>query len=268
MTKPVVLCILDGVGVARGGGRNAVAAAKMPFFRGLLAKYPNMELGASGESVGLPRGTMGNSEVGHITIGAGRVVDQFLLRFQKENLGRNRALEKFTRDAPSGVVHFVGLASDGKVHASLDDALAVARVVIRRGLKIVWHFIADGRDVDSKSALNFVRKIRRALGRDFIFGSLSGRYYAMDRNNNWDRTREAFAAIFGTAGVGRVSMKHALLRSGNMRAGLTIEQAIRQSYARGITDEFIRPVRFDAPPIGPRDGVLFFNYRSDRARQF
>ena len=263
MTKPIVLCILDGVGIARPSRKNAVSAAKMPFFRGLLAKYPSTRLSASGESVGLPRGTMGNSEVGHITIGAGRAVDQFLLRFNKENLGRNRALEKFARDIPSGIVHFVGLASDGKVHSSLDDALAVAKIIIRRGKKIVWHFIADGRDVDSRSAMLYVRKIRRTLGRDFIFGSLSGRYYAMDRNNNWDRTKEAFDAIFGAGGAG--FYKTRLRREA---ANMTIDSAIRRSYARNITDEFIRPVRFSSPPVSRDDGVLFFNYRADRARQF
>lgn len=248
--KPLVLCILDGVGIARAGKNNAVASAKMPFFNELMRRYPTTLLAASGVSVGLPRGTMGNSEVGHIAIGSGRIVNQFLLRFRRENLNRNKPLEKFLRTARD-VVHFVGLASDGRVHSDLDDAIKVAKIVARHGRQIVWHFIADGRDTNPKSALAYVRKIRRALGRDVVFGSVSGRYYAMDRNNNWDRTRLAFRAIMG--GVARAR---------------PIEEVIMESYRRGVTDEFIRPTRLAAPEIGRRDGVLFFNYRADRARQF
>jgi 2,3-bisphosphoglycerate-independent phosphoglycerate mutase len=253
---PLVLCILDGVGVRACRRNNAVRLAKMPFLDALLAKYPNMLLGASGKSVGLPRGTMGNSEVGHITIGSGRVVKQFLLRFQQENLRKNRALAGFVRSASSGVVHFVGLCSDGDVHADLDDAIKVAKIVISRGRKIIWHFISDGRDVNEKSALLYVRRIRRALGRrDFVFGTLSGRYYAMDRNENWDRTRLAFRAIYNAEG--------AVFRG-------DIEQAIASSYRKRITDEFISPARFANYNVGVQknDGVLFFNYRADRARQF
>jgi 2,3-bisphosphoglycerate-independent phosphoglycerate mutase len=246
---------LDGVGVSSGRRSNAVRLARTPFLDALPAKYPNILLSASGGAVGLPSGTMGNSEVGHITIGSGRVVEQFLLRFQRENLRRNRALDRFVRSASGGVVHFVGLCSDGDVHADLDDALAVARIVISRGRKIIWHFIADGRDTNEKSALLYVRRIRRALGRDFVFGTLCGRYYAMDRNGNWDRTRAAFRAIY--------SAKGSAFRG-------DIDDAIRRSYGRGITDEFIKPVRFANYSVGVQrgDGVLFFNYRADRARQF
>jgi 2,3-bisphosphoglycerate-independent phosphoglycerate mutase len=253
--RPIVLCILDGAGVGAGKRNNAVRLAKTPFLDALLAKYPNILLNASGESVGLPRGTMGNSEVGHITMGAGRAVRQFLLRFRNENLRRNRALDRFVRSASSGIVHFVGLCSDGDVHADLDDALRVAKIIISRGKKIIWHFIADGRDVNEKSALLYVRKIRRRLGRDFIFGTLSGRYYAMDRNENWDRTRAAFRAIYSAGG--------AAFRG-------DIEQAVLKSYRGGITDEFIKPIRFANYNVGVQrdDGVLFFNYRADRARQF
>jgi 2,3-bisphosphoglycerate-independent phosphoglycerate mutase len=243
---------LDGVGVAPGKKNNAVKLAKTPFFDSLLSKYPNMLLRASGHAVGLPRGTMGNSEVGHIAMGVGRVVSQFLLRFQLENLKRNRPLEKFVRSVHR-YVHFIGLASDGRVHSDLNDALKVAKVIVRRGHQIVWHFISDGRDVDPKSALLYVRKIRRALGRNVIFGSISGRYYAMDRNNNWDRTRLAFRAIIGARGHENKN---------------TIEQVIQRSYRDRITDEFIKPVRFAAPPLTKNDGVLFFNYRADRSYQF
>jgi 2,3-bisphosphoglycerate-independent phosphoglycerate mutase len=224
----------------------------MPFFDSLFRKYPNIQLSASGESVGLPRGTMGNSEVGHTTIGAGRIVDQFLLRFRNENLGRNHALEKFIRSVRGNYAHFVGLCSDGRVHSDLDEAIRVAKIIRRRGIGIVWHFIADGRDVPPKSALPYIRKIRRALGRDFVFGSISGRYYAMDRDNNWDRTKPAFRAISGDGPLNRFG----------------IEEAVRKSYMNRIGDEFIKPVRFESPRLTKNDGVLFFNYRADRARQF
>jgi 2,3-bisphosphoglycerate-independent phosphoglycerate mutase len=249
----MVLCILDGVGVARAGRNNAVSRAEMPFFDGLLARYPRMLLNASGTAVGLPPRTIGNSEVGHVTMGAGRIVDQFLRRFQLENLRANRPLNRFIRRT-KGAVHVVGLCSDGDVHSDLDDALKVARIILKSGLRIIWHFISDGRDVDPKSALLYVGKIRRALGSGFVFGSICGRYYAMDRNNNWDRTELAFDAIAKR----RVKA-----------AGAPIEQVIGRTYRAGVTDEFIKPARLsDFGGIARDDGVLFFNYRADRARQF
>jgi 2,3-bisphosphoglycerate-independent phosphoglycerate mutase len=249
--RPLVLCILDGVGISINKRNNAVKSAKMPVFNGLMSKFPNVLLDASGAAVGLPPKTMGNSEVGHITIGSGRTVNQFLRRFQLENIAKNKPLDKFIKST-RGFVHFVGLCSDGKVHSDLNDALAVAKVVKRRGKRIVWHFVADGRDVDSKSALKYVHKIRSTLGRDVIFASLAGRYYTMDRNENWDRSLLGFDAVFG-------NMKE---------TDLTIEQAIQRSYRNGKTDEFIEPVHFVAPVVGKDDGILFFNYRADRARQF
>ncbi|MDR2770258.1 MAG: 2,3-bisphosphoglycerate-independent phosphoglycerate mutase, partial [Rickettsiales bacterium] len=251
MTKPVVLCILDGFGVAPSGSGNAVSRAKMPFYNGLAAKYPNMLLGASGAEVGLPPRTMGNSEVGHITMGAGRVVNQFLRRFQLEDLSKNKHLAAFLRKT-KGAVHFVGLSSDGRVHADAGDAIKVAKIAARSGHEIIWHFISDGRDVDPRSAEKYVKMIRAGVP-GARFGSLEGRYYAMDRNGNWDRTDAAFAAISGRAEPVRID----------------IASAISASYRAGKTDEFIKPVRFaGTPAIGPRDGVLFFNYRADRARQF
>ena len=253
--RPVVLCILDGIGVAKAGDTNAVSSAKTPYLDSLFKKYPHMELAASGPAVGLPPETMGNSEVGHITIGAGRVQNQFLRRFALENFGWNRALAKFISDTKKGggVVHMVGLASDGKVHSDINDALKIARIFKHKGLKIIWHFVADGRDVGPKTAEQFVRKIRRALGKGVEFGSIAGRYYTMDRNNNWERTQAAFDAIVGRA---------------KTRKSFTIDGVIQHFYKRGVTDEFIHPVRFVVPPLEPKDGVLFFNYRADRARQF
>ena len=248
--NPLVLCILDGVGISPRKRGNAVKLAKMPNFKKLLEKYPNTTLNAPGTAVGLPYKTMGNSEVGHITIGAGRIVNQFLRRFQLENLPQNKPLEKFIKST-NGFVHFVGFCSDGKVHSDINDAIKVAKIVIRRGKKIVWHFVSDGRDTAPKTALKYVKKLRRSLGHNVIFGSLSGRYY-FDRNNNWDRSKKSFDAIFGKI----------------RETDITIEQAIKKSYRKKITDEFIEPIHFIAPKIEKQDGIIFFNYRADRARQF
>ena len=148
MTKPVVLCIMDGVGIGPDNQYNAVMRANMPFFNSLLKKYPHSVLDASGVAVGLPAGTMGNSEVGHITIGAGRIVNQFLRRFQLEQWDKNDALNKFINDVKQdgGIVHMAGLMSDGRVHADINDMLVIAKYVLNAGMRLCIHFIADGRD--------------------------------------------------------------------------------------------------------------------------
>ena len=259
MKKPVVLCILDGVGVSEEKQHNAVALAKMPFFRGLIRKYPNSLLRASGTAVGLPGNLMGNSEVGHICIGAGRVVMQYLLRFAREDWTQNKPLNKFIADVKrdGGIVHFAGLMSDGRVHSDVRDEMKIAKYVLDSGLRVCIHFIGDGRDTPPKSALKYVRTIKRILapyfanGRAF-FGTLSGRYYTMDRNKNMDRTELAF---------------NALARGRADAHADTIEDAIKDSYAAGVTDEFFRPTIINAIPITKRDGFVFGNYRSDRARQ-
>ena len=259
MKSPVVLCILDGVGVAKNRTHNAVEMAKMPFFRGLIKKYPNSLLRASGTAVGLPGNLMGNSEVGHICIGAGRVVMQYLLRFAREDWTTNKPLNKFIADVKrdGGIVHLAGLMSDGRVHSDVRDEMKIAKYVLDSGLRVCIHFIGDGRDTPPKSALKYVRTIKRILapyfanGRAF-FGTLSGRYYTMDRNKNMDRTELAF---------------NALARAKANAHADTIEDAIKDSYATGVTDEFFKPTIINATPITKRDGFIFGNYRSDRARQ-
>lgn len=260
MTKPVVLCIMDGVGINPNTSHNAVALANMPFFDKLLKQYPHSVLDASGPAVGLPTGTMGNSEVGHITMGAGRVVNQFLRRFQIENWDENAALGDFIADVRGrgGIVHFAGMMSDGRVHSNLADMILIMRRVLDAGLRVCIHFIADGRDTLPQSAPEYVEALQRELapymadGRAF-FGTLSGRYYAMDRNQNMDRTELAFNAI-------------ACAKS-DLHAA-TIDAALAAAYQRGETDEFIKPVVIDGGvAITPNDGFLFGNYRSDRARQ-
>ena len=259
MTKPVVLCILDGVGVSDVREHNAVEMAKMPFFRGLIKKYPNSLLRASGTAVGLPGNLMGNSVVGHICIGAGRVVMQYLLRFAREDWTKNKPLNNFIADVrrDGGMVHFAGLMSDGRVHSDVRDEMKIAKYILDAGLRVCIHFIGDGRDTPPKSALKYVRTIKRMLapyfadGRAF-FGTLSGRYWTMDRNKNMDRTELAFNAIANATADAHAN---------------TIEDAIKQSYAAGVTDEFFKPTIINATPITARDGFVFGNYRSDRARQ-
>lgn len=259
MKKTVVLCILDGVGYSETHAHNAVARAKMPFFNGLLRKYPNSLLRASGTAVGLPGNLMGNSEVGHICIGAGRVVMQYLLRFAREDWNSNKPLNQFIADVrrDGGIVHFAGLMSDGRVHSDVRDEMKIVKYILDAGLKVCIHFIGDGRDTPPRSALKYVRLIKRMLAPYFAdgrvwFGTLSGRYWTMDRNKNMDRTELAFNAIANAR-----TDAHAE----------TIENAIKDSYAAGVTDEFFKPTIIKPTPISARDGFVFGNYRSDRARQ-
>ena len=158
MKKPLVLCIMDGVGINESREHNAVRLAKMPFFNSLLEKYPHSKLCASGECVGLPVGIMGNSEVGHITIGSGRVVRQYLLRFSQENLDTNKNLHDFISHVSEthGIVHFAGLMSSGRVHSSINDEIKIMKYILDLGLRVCIHFVADGRDVAPKSADNFI----------------------------------------------------------------------------------------------------------------
>jgi len=257
--KPIVLCILDGVGVNLQNEHNAVALAKMPYFETLLKNYPNSKLNASGNAVGLPDGIMGNSEVGHITIGSGRIVNQFLLRFETLNLRESKPLNDFIKSVrdDGGIVHVVGLMSDGRVHSDIHYNIKVIKYVASKGLRICIHFVADGRDTPQQSAQKYIDLIRTELANEFdkdlvFFGTLSGRYYTMDRNNNMDRTNLAFAAI--ADGEGEYHAK-------------TIDEALENAYARGETDEFIKPTVIVPTKLSVRDGFLFCNYRGDRARQ-
>lgn len=260
MSKPLVLCIMDGVGVSKVREHNAVALANMPYFNSLLNQYPHAYLNASGAAVGLPDGVMGNSEVGHITIGAGRVVNQFLRRFEAEDLRTNKNLNEFISnvDARGGNVHLAGLMSDGDVHADLDEIITVARYILDAGLRVYIHFVADGRDTPPKSAKKYIYEIKRELAEYFlsgtaVWGTLTGRYYTMDRNNNNDRTEIAFNAI-------ALSMAK--------YTAPTIDAALDDAYGRGESDEFIYPTVIDGDvAITKKDGFVFGNYRSDRARQ-
>ncbi|MCL2758033.1 MAG: 2,3-bisphosphoglycerate-independent phosphoglycerate mutase [Alphaproteobacteria bacterium] len=264
MKKTLVLCILDGVGIAAPGPHNAVSNARMPFYKSLFEKYPHTELKASGPAVGLLPGTMGNSEVGHITIGSGRVVDQFLRRFKIEKesgrIASNPHLERFIAELnkTGGAAHILGLSSGGCVHSDINQAIYIAKIICAANIPIVWHFVSDGRDTPPQSALKYIRKLEREFRAEiksgqFRFGTLCGRYYAMDRNNNWGRTKLALDAV---------------MRARAPCSAKSIKSALSAAYARGESDEFIKPVIIGAPaPFCAKDGLLFTNYRDDRARQ-
>src|SRR2546422_5982418 len=242
----VALVILDGWGCAPPGPGNAVALADTPVFDQLWGAYPHTTLDASGEAAGLPPGQMGNSEVGHLTIGAGRRLYQDLMRVNKaiedgsffDNTALRAAFERGRR------VHLLGLVSHGGVHSQLDHVQALLRFAPEK----TWiHAFTDGRDVSPTSARNDLRE----LPQDRI-ATVVGRYWAMDRDKRWDRTQRAYDAI--VSGVGAHATDPVA--------------AVEASYEAGVTDEFIEPVVIDgAPRLEPGDSVFFFNFRPDRARQ-
>ncbi|HEX7125863.1 MAG TPA: 2,3-bisphosphoglycerate-independent phosphoglycerate mutase [Thermodesulfobacteriota bacterium] len=262
MTAPTLLIVLDGFGINPRRDHNAIALARTPVWDDLLARYPHTRLEASGLAVGLPAGQMGNSEVGHTTLGAGRVVYQDIVRIgaaiDDGSFFSNRALVGAVdaAKAAGGTLHVMGLVSDGGVHSLQAHALAVIDLAVRRGLdRIQVHAFLDGRDVPPKSALGYVRALEaeiRAKGWPARVASVSGRYYAMDRDKRWERVARAWQAVV-LAEAPRVA---------------SAEQAITAAYDAGVTDEFVEPVDVEgARPILDGDAVVFFNFRPDRARQ-
>jgi 2,3-bisphosphoglycerate-independent phosphoglycerate mutase len=252
----VTLVILDGWGCAPAEPGNAVELANTPVFDELWGRYPHTTLDASGEAVGLPPGQMGNSEVGHLTIGSGRVIDQDFMRI-------NRAIENgeffeiealvgaFQRAKERGTnVHLLGLVSYGGVHSHIDHLRALIELARRQGMaeRTFVHAFTDGRDVSPHAARNDLAEL---AGEGARVVTISGRYYAMDRDKRWDRTERALAAM--TAGEGA--------------AADDAVAAIEASYEEGVTDEFIAPVVLPGPRLGPGDVAIFFNFRPDRARQ-
>ena len=255
-TYPLIaLVILDGWGCAPPGPGNAVELADTPVFDRLWATYPHTTLAASGEAVGLPPGQMGNSEVGHLTIGAGRVLFQDLMRVNRSiedgSFYENQALRgSFLRARDSGVsVHLLGLVSYGGVHSHIDHLRALLEVARREGMaeRTYVHAFTDGRDVSPTSAARDLAELPPAR-----IATICGRYWAMDRDGRWERTERALAAIM----------------AGEGRRGLEPVEEVLHSYAERVTDEFIEPVVFpDRPRLTPDDEAVFFNFRPDRARQ-
>jgi 2,3-bisphosphoglycerate-independent phosphoglycerate mutase len=252
----VALVILDGWGCAPPGPGNAVELADTPVFDGLWERYPHTTLRASGEDVGLPPGQMGNSEVGHLTIGAGRVIFQDLMRVNRAiesgELFESPALAGAFRRAEErgGNVHLLGLVSSGGVHSHIDHLRALLELSRRRGMagRTYIHAFTDGRDVSPTSARDDLAAL---VSEGAQIATVVGRYYGMDRDRRWDRTEQALAAIL--AGEGEQAADPV--------------GAVQASYARGVTDEFIEPIVLPRPRLAPGDAAIHFNFRPDRARQ-
>ncbi len=267
--KPVVLIILDGWGINPSDDANAVQLAAPPFYQSLLTQYPHTTIEASGSAVGLPDGQMGNSEVGHLNIGAGRVVYQELTRIGRAisngDLFKNKALLSNINAAKSskGTLHLMGLFSDGGVHSHIDHFAVVLEMASQQGIQhLCVHPFLDGRDVPPQSALQYIHRLENMLegtqppGADWKIGTVTGRFYAMDRDQRWERTEAAYRAL--TAGEGT--------------RATSATEAIQKNYDVGITDEFVPPIVIcekDQPAgtIQDGDSLLFLNFRADRARQ-
>jgi 2,3-bisphosphoglycerate-independent phosphoglycerate mutase len=266
--KPIILTVLDGWGYRPETKGNAIALARKPNYDKLLAQFPNTLIHTSGPSVGLPEGQMGNSEVGHLNIGAGRVVLMDITRidqaFSSGALFHNELLLGAMKRGRERQLHLLGLVSDGGVHSQIDHLFALLRMAQQNKVERVFvHCFLDGRDTPPHSGIDYLRKLQqkmRELGAGRI-ASQVGRYYAMDRDNRWERVERAYrAVVHGEA---------------ERRSADPIE-ALRKSYEQGTTDEFVEPVVITtgsepgAAPVAPirdDDAVIFFNFRADRARQ-
>jgi 2,3-bisphosphoglycerate-independent phosphoglycerate mutase len=267
MTRPVLLVVLDGFGLAESGPGNAVALARTPVFDQIWAAGPRTSLAASGPAVGLPVGQMGNSEVGHLNLGAGRIVPQSL-SFIQDRIDDGRLFEDPVLTAlcddvarTGRTLHLLGLVSDGGVHADLRHLVGLVDLAGRRGVaRVAIHAFTDGRDTAPDGGRGYLAWLERAiedLGSAARVRTVIGRYYAMDRDRRWERTRQAWDAMVHGIAPHRADAPDA---------------AIAAAYARGETDEFVAPTVIaradeEAARIEDGDGVLMFNFRADRARQ-
>jgi 2,3-bisphosphoglycerate-independent phosphoglycerate mutase len=259
---PLVLCVLDGWGHRDEPYGNAIAAADLPNWRRILTTYPNTLLAASGEDVGLPAGVMGNSEVGHINIGSGRVVPQGVVVINESladgTFARNPVLRRCLDHVRTsrGRLHLMGLLSDGRVHSSIEHLFALVDAAASANVVIAVHPFGDGRDVPPSSMRTYLDALEAHLARRGFAGAIAtlmGRYYAMDRDKRWDRTEKAYRALVDAQAA---------------HASPTASEALAAAYARGETDEFIVPTLVGEPrPVSDGDAAIFFNFRPDRARQ-
>jgi 2,3-bisphosphoglycerate-independent phosphoglycerate mutase len=257
---PVVLVILDGWGYRQENQANAIAIADTPVMDSLWQVYPRTLIRTSGKDVGLPEGQMGNSEVGHLNIGAGRIVPQELVRIsdalEDGSLFRNPALVKICEQvrASGGKLHLIGLCSDGGVHSHLEHLLGLLDLAKLQALSDVCvHAIADGRDTNPREGVNALGKIQDRINKIGIgrIATISGRYFAMDRDRRWDRVQKAYDVMTQDG-------------EGDGRSAVEVLKAF---YEEGITDEFIPPLRLAPGAIAAGDGIIFYNFRPDRARQ-
>ena len=263
-----VLIVLDGFGIGPHSPFNAIENARMPFYRELLAKYPHSQLITHGEAVGLPPGIMGNSEVGHTTMGAGRIIYQDLTRISKaiyeKTFFKNPAiLDAIQKGASTtGRVHLMGLLSDGGVHSTIEHLLALLDLCLDLQVpEVCVHAFLDGRDTPPNSSPRYLEQLLRhpAFGKNARLVSIMGRYFAMDRDQRWDRIEKAYLCLTGKQPEAQLSGTTPLDRA---------RQAVQISYAAGKTDEFVEPVLLESGrEMRAGDSVIFFNFRSDRARE-
>ena len=265
MSKKTLLMILDGWGIGDRSKADVISQGETPYIDSLKKKYPNSQLLTDGQNVGLPIGQMGNSEVGHLNIGAGRIVFQDLVKINKavedNSISNNPILKEALELAKDNkqAVHFIGLISDGGVHSSQEHLHKLCDITKEIGLnKVYIHAITDGRDTDPESGLGYINELEHHLkNSDVKIASLIGRYYTMDRDKRWERIKKGYDLM--TAGIGENSTD--------------IRSAIQRSYDNGITDEFIKPIVLtdeDNEPLGlikEKDIVICFNFRTDRLRQ-
>ncbi|MBE6220158.1 MAG: 2,3-bisphosphoglycerate-independent phosphoglycerate mutase [Rikenellaceae bacterium] len=265
MDKKVLLMILDGWGIGNGTKSDVISTMKPTYISAMTEKYPHAQLRTDGENVGLPNGQMGNSEVGHLNIGAGRVVYQDLVKINRacadNSIYQNEEIVKaFEYAKANGVnVHFMGLTSDGGVHSSIEHLYKLAEISKHYGIENTYvHCFMDGRDTDPKSGKGFIADVEANLAKSTgKIASIIGRYYAMDRDKRWERVKVAYDLLVN--GVGD--------------AATDMVEAMQRSYDEGVTDEFVKPiVRIDengevVGRIKPNDLVIFFNYRNDRAKE-
>ena len=261
MSKKALLMILDGWGIGDQGKDDVIFNTPTPYWDYLVKTYPHSQLQASGENVGLPDGQMGNSEVGHLNIGAGRVVYQDLVKInlacRDNSIMKNpEIVSAFTYAKENGKnIHFMGLTSDGGVHSSLDHLFKLCDISKEYGIENTYvHCFVDGRDTDPKSGKGFIEQLEAHCAKSAgKIASIIGRYYAMDRDKRWERVKEAYDLLVN--GVGKKASD--------------MVQAMQESYDEGITDEFIKPIanaNVDGT-IKEGDVVIFFNYRNDRAKE-
>ena len=258
--SPVVLIILDGWGYRQETDGNAIAVANTPVMDSLWAAYPHTLLRTSGKAVGLPEGQMGNSEVGHLNIGAGRVVPQELVRIsdavEDGSLQRNPALVKICQEVKSrgGKLHLMGLCSEGGVHSHLSHLLGLLDLAKAKEVsEVCIHAITDGRDTNPKDGIEAIAQIQAHIDKIGVgrIVTISGRYYAMDRDHRWDRVKKAYDIMTQDG-------------EGDGRSAIEI---VKDSYTQDVTDEFIIPIRVTPGAVENGDGIIFFNFRPDRARE-
>ena len=250
MAQKTILIITDGIGSNKNGKFNAFEAAKKPNYDKFFKEIPNSLIKTSGNAVGLPEGQMGNSEVGHMCIGSGRVLYQNLVKISRSfadgSISENEALKALFKKCKN--IHVIGLYSDGGVHSHMEHFDGMCELASKNGCEVFAHAITDGRDVSPNSGLNLIK----SLEAKFKVATVCGRFYAMDRDKRWERVKEAYDSLVEGANL----------------SSLAPSEYLQKSYDEGVTDEFVKPASFNGfKGIGKDDGVIFINFRNDRARE-